>query len=100
MYCAATVIMMLLAQSGDRGEVCVVIEVAVSLTLFHSCARCGGRGESREQPISNLEQLVKDLTTHIRVSNEVTHPRLMALAITSRSWLSKRLTLGTSRMRR
>lgn len=56
-------------------------------------------GRKREEPIRNKN---KDGYRYIfrKKRERATHTMSMALAITSRSWLSKRLTLGTSRMRR
>lgn len=78
--------------------VSAVIDAATRLTLFHSCARCEGGGQRGANQLSEHLHAFKDSNTHS--SSDVTHKALTALAMTSRSWLSKRLTLGTSMMRR
>lgn len=59
--------------------------------------------EGRANQKQEQRHLKKNNQTNKRKESgnkRATHTMSMALAITSRSWLSKRFTLGTSRMRR
>lgn len=58
------------------------------------------RGRSKEEPISSQNTWTCTQAGLLQSGHDVTHPSWMVLATTSRSWLSKRLTLGTSRMKR